>query len=280
MKRALLLAILAMASAQASVTTAEAKPPIRAAVIGGMTISGLWQALSAAFENETGWPVKVVVTGPKEVLKGLAQAGEADLVTLHSSDEATDMVARGWMMNLRPWARNEHCILGPASDPAGIRGLRDGAAALRAIAEKQAPFVDFMGPGSSEVAHRLWKKAGVRPSGNWLLQDQTTAPQEIAEFAAARGAYVIVGRIPIQKGKIPAQGMEILVRGDPDMRRPYVVMEANPRAFPKANVAGAKVLADWMVGVSGQRFLREFARETTQEDGPLFFPADPEADDS
>ncbi len=253
----------------------ERKPPIRAAVIGGMTISGMWQDLSAAFEKDTGWQIKTVVTGPKEVLRAVVQTGEADLVTLHSSDEAADMVARGWMRQMRPWARNEHCILGPVDDPAGIRGLTDGAAALRRIAETQSPLVDFSGPGSREVAHRLWKKAGIRPSGDWLLQDATVVPQEIARYAASRRAYVIVGRIPVLKGKIPADGMEVMVQGDPDMRRPYVVMEADPEKFPNANAAGAKVLADWLAGAPGQAFLREFAKSARTEDGPLFFPADP-----
>ncbi len=270
----MLLGCLALAPA---LRAQEKQPPVRAAVIGGMTISGLWQALSAAFEKDTGWPVKTVVTGPKDVLRAVVQTGEADLVTLHSSDEATDMVARGWVRNLRPWARNEHCIMGPAADPAGIRGLTDGAAALRRIAETKSPFVDFSGPGSREVAHRLWKKAGIRPSGDWLLQDATAVPQEIAQYAAGKGAYVIVGRIPILRGKIPAGGLEVMVQGDPDMRRPYVVMEADPETFPNANTTGAKALADWMAGPRGQAFLIEHAKNAPAEDGALFYPADPEA---
>lgn len=251
------------------------RPPVRAAVIGGMTLSGMWQALSETFEKDTGWKVQTVVTGPKDVLKAVAQVGEADIVTLHSSDKATDLVAHGWMRNLRPWARNEHCILGPEADPAGIRGMTSGAAALTAIAKAQAPFVDFSGPGSSEVAHKLWQKAGIRPSGDWMIQDATVTPQEIGEFAANRGAYVVVGRIPILKGKIPAPGMQILVEGDPEMRRPYVVMEVNPEKFPNANAEGARALTDWMAGEPGQRFLIEYGK--TVADGPEFFPANPDA---
>ena len=64
---------------------------------------------------------------------------------MHSSDKTTDLVADGFGVNLRPWARNEHTIVGPASDPAGIRGMKDGADALKKIAEAHAPFVDFYG---------------------------------------------------------------------------------------------------------------------------------------
>jgi tungstate transport system substrate-binding protein len=70
---------------------------------------------------------------------------------------------------------------------------------------------------------------------------------------------------------MPLAGMEVLVQGDPEMRRPYVVIEANPKKFPKANSAGARVLADWLVGEKGQRFLLDYGRK--QPGGiPLFYP--------
>jgi tungstate transport system substrate-binding protein len=130
---------------------------------------------------------------------------------------------------MRPWAKNELILMGPTSDPAHVRGMRDGAAALKKIAETKSPFVDFYGPGSRNIAHALWTKAGIEPRGDWLLKDESVAPQSVVSFAAERHAYVIVGRIPILQGKIPSAGMEIMVQGDEAMRRPYVVMEAKPR---------------------------------------------------
>jgi tungstate transport system substrate-binding protein len=251
------------------------RPPIRVAVIGGMTLSGMWQELSAQFEKDTGWHVETVVTGPKAVLAENFKKGGSDLLTMHASDEAANLVADGFGINMRPWARNEHCIMGPPSDPAGIRGMNDGAAALKKIAEAKAPFVDFMGPGSREVSHRLWTAAGVQPKGDWVLKDESSVPQEIVAFAASKNAYVIVGRIPILKGKIPSSNMEVMVKGDPAMRRPYVVMEANPKKFPNINVEGAKALSAWHTGESGRSFLQKFAEK--QADGAaLFYPVEGE----
>ena len=252
---------------------AAARPPVRVAVIGGMTLSGMWQALSEQFTRETGWPVEVAATGPKDVLSAAFRRGEADLLTMHSSDQATNLVADGYARNLRPWARNEHAIFGPAADPAGIRGGHDGAAALKRIAETRSPFVDFTGPGSRDVVHGLWKKAGIPiPQGAWLLKDESLTPQGILEYAAAHNAYVVVGRIPVLRGKMANGGrLELLVNGDPAMRRPYVVVEADPAKLPRANTAGAKALADYLLSERGRAFLQDFAAR--QPDGfPLFYP--------
>ncbi|MES2595375.1 MAG: substrate-binding domain-containing protein [Verrucomicrobiota bacterium] len=250
----------------------QAKAPIRVAVIGGMTLGGMWPEMAEQFTKETGWAVELVSTGPKAVLAEALKGGSVDLVTMHSSDEATSLVADGYATDMKPWARNEHCIMGPPSDPAGIRGMTDGAAALKKIAEKKAPFVDFMGPGSREVSHRLWTAAGVQPQGEWVLKDESPVPQGVAEFAATKGAYVIVGRIPILKGKIPSQGMEVMVKGDPVMRRPYVVIVADPKRFPQSNQKGAHALSAWMSGEPGQAFLRGYG-ERKPDALPLFFPA-------
>lgn len=247
------------------------RPPIRVAVIGGMTMTGMWQKLAGQFEADTGWKTQLVITGPKDVLAAPFKRGEIDLLTMHSADKTTDLVADGYGVNLRPWARNEHTIVGPASDPAGIRGMKDGAAALQKIAAAHAPFVDFYGPGSRELTHKLWQRAGLKPEGDWLLKDESNSPQEIVAFAEKKQAYVVVGRIPVTNGKMALGKMEVLVQGDPEMRRPYVVIEANPQKFAQANSAGAQALSAWLTGEPGQKFLLDYGKK---EPGgiPLFYP--------
>jgi len=244
---------------------------IRVAVIGGMTMTGMWQALAAEFEAETNYKVEVVVTGPKQVLVDAFHKGEADLLTMHSSDATTDLVADGYGINMHPWTRNQLVIVGPPSDPAHIKGMHDGAAALRKIAQTQSPFVDHYSNGAREVAHKIWAKAGVAPHGAWLIKDESAYPQGILEYAKSHDAYVIVGRIPVIQGKMPSEGMEIMVEDDPDMVRPYMVMEANPSKFPKTNVVGAHALADYLISERAKVFLRTFGSQ--QPDGiPLFHP--------
>lgn len=253
------------------VASAEEKRPIRVAVIGGMTMTGMWQELTTKFEADNGWKVQLIATGPKATLIVPFQRGEIDLLTMHSSDQTTDLVADGYGFNLRPWARNEHAIVGPTSDPASIRGMKDGAEALKKIAAAHTPFVDFYGPGSRELTHKLWQRAGLKPEGDWVIKDESQSPQEIVAFAEKKQAYVVVGRIPVTNGKMALGKMEALVQGDPEMRRPFVVIEANPKRFSQANHEGARALADWLTGESGQTFLIEYGKKAPGGI-PLFFP--------
>jgi len=251
----------------------QQKPVIRVAVIGGMVMTGMWQELAKQFESNTEYRVQLVAAGPKPVLVDAVHKGEADLLTMHSSDEATDLVADGYAVDMRPWARNELVIVGPPDDPVHIKGMTDGAAALRKIAEAHAAYVDFHDAGSRQIAARLWHKAGLEPQGDWVLKDESRIRQEVVTFAEQHHAYVIVGRIPVLKGKMESGSMQILVEGDTEMRRPYVVMIANAKRFPHANVRGAQALADYLTSGKGQRFLKDYAAK--QPDGvPLFYPID------
>ncbi|HTI72043.1 MAG TPA: substrate-binding domain-containing protein [Candidatus Limnocylindria bacterium] len=244
---------------------------VRCAVIGGMTMTGLWPKLTAMFETETGYRTIVVVTGPRPELDKAMREGKVDLLTMHSGDITTDLVADGFGVNMRPWTRNELCVVGPAADPAHVRGMTNGADALRKIAETKSRFVDFQGIGSRELSHTLWRRAGVEPKGNWVIKDDTVSKWNILQFARTNNAYVVVGYIPAHTGKMYAAGMEVLVKGDPLMRRPFIVMDASPRRVPGANAAGARALSNFLLSARVQNFLLEFGTQTNGP-GPLFFP--------
>jgi tungstate transport system substrate-binding protein len=273
----LIAVVLGASSCASRVGESDATPAgrnpgvVRAAVIGGMTMTGLWDEIARIFQAESGYRVKLVVSGERRVIAEAFREGRADLLTMHSSDFTTDLVADGFGVNMRPWARNEHVIMGPPSDPAGIRGMRDGAAALRKIAESESPFVDSRGIGSRGICHELWKRADIVPKGDWVLKDESAGRLHIVAFAERKQAYVVTGRIPILFNKTPRGHMVVMVEGDPTMRRPYVVMEVNPERFPGANAQGAKALSDFLLSEEVQGFLAGFG---AAEPGglPLFYP--------
>jgi len=272
---ATVMSLLMLGAAPARATTSSAAPPgrakVRVAVIGGMTMAGLWRQVSDRFEKQTGYTVVVVATGQRPMLAKALQQGQVDLLTMHSGDITTNLVAAGYGVNLRPWTHNELVIVGPPSDPAKVRGLHHGVEAFRRIAATKAHFVDFHGIGSREVCHRLWKQAHVRPRGDWYLKDESDGHLGILHYAAQHNAYVVVGRMPVVFGKLPRAGMEILVDNDPNMRRPYVVMEADPARFPRANTVGARALSAFLLSDKVQRFLAE-SPGNRRQGVPVFWP--------
>jgi tungstate transport system substrate-binding protein len=264
--------------AEEKLTVSPAPPDpqvVRCAVIGGMTMTGMWQELSKLFEAKHLYKVQVVATGPRPGLAEAMHQGQVDLLTMHSGDITTDLVADGYGVNMRPWTRNDLVIVGPASDPAGIAGMNDGSAALKRIAETHSRFLDWDDAGAREMAHNLWKRAGIKPQGEWLLQDQAGNHLSILEYAQEQNAYLITGRMPVISHKMKGgERMRILVDTDPMMRRPYIVMEANPDRLPGVNVAGARALSDFMLSNAAQRFLDSYSTKkyAASREVPLFYP--------
>lgn len=243
--------------------------PVRTAVIGGMIMTGLWEEISRLYYEETGQKVVVMIAGQRPQLADALREGNVDLLTMHSGDITSNLVAEGYGIRMRPWTQNDLVIMGPASDPASIRGLTSGKDAFRRIANTQSNWIDTHSMGPREVAHALWRAARVTPVGDWVLKDEATNHKAILAFARAHQAYVVTGRMPVVFGKIPSEGMDILVQNDPAMRRPYMVMEANPKRFPQANSPGARHLSDFLFSDRVQDYLA--TAPSNQQDGVPFF---------
>ncbi len=246
--------------------------PLRVAVIGGMTMTPLWGEIEKLFLAETGIRMEVVATGPKPSLARAMKEGKVDFLTMHSSDATTNLVADGWARDLRPWAKNDLVIVGPAADPAGVAGLKDGAEAVRRIAATGSNWLDFESNGPRETAHTLFANAGVRMAGPWVLKYEHAGTAGILHYVAAQNAYMIVGRMPVLYGKMePDPKVKILVEGDPVMRRPYVSIVANPERFPDANIEAARKLSDFLLSDRVQSFLAGY--DGGIGDGvPIFIP--------
>jgi len=254
---------------------ASAAKPVRVAVIGGMTMTPLWSELQKKFEADTGIKIEVVATGEKPVLARAMMEGKVDFLTMHSSDATTNLVADGWARDIRPWAKNDLVIIGPVEDPARVKGMNNGAEAVKKIAASQSNWLDFQSNGPRETAHTLFSNAGVKMMGPWVLKYENTDTREILRYVASKNAYMIVGRIPVVFKKwVPDPKVAILVQGDPNMRRPYMEMVANPDKFPEANVEGASRLSDYLLSEKIQSFLASY--DGGVGDGiPIFIPVNP-----
>jgi tungstate transport system substrate-binding protein len=271
---ALALTVGSSASCRGEAPVAAAPQTIRCAVIGGMVETGLWAELAARFTRLTGHRVEVTSVGPKPMVVGAFRQGGIDLVTVHASDAMVNLVADGLAVDPQPWARNDFLIVGPASDPAKIRGQKDALAAMRAIVEAKAPVVINASQGADGVMHDLMEAGKLSLAAEAMVPFGGADQRGMLALASARGAYAFVGRIPFVNGKIPRQGLEIMVQGDPRLRRPYLVAVANEvagGAGGAARLAAARELAAFLRSPATQEWLAAFGKGRYDDDA-LFFP--------
>lgn len=243
---------------------------VRVAVVGGLVLCGVWPALLPVAEKATGLKIETVAAAPKEGVIPPFRRGEADLLLIHGSDETYALQAAGLAAPLRAWAMNEHVIVGPDSDPAHIAGARDGSEALERILRANAPMIGFRDPGSFAIVAGLLRAAGLRLGPRQQLFDASESPQGVLRSAAANQAYVVVGHIPVAFGKMPSEGMRVLLKSDPAMRRVYVAVEPGPRhPASEHQRKAARKLAEYLLSPTGQAALRHVDAEAH---GPWIFP--------
>jgi tungstate transport system substrate-binding protein len=238
---------------------------IRVAVIGGMIETGLWAAVAECYERLTGHKVELAAAGPKPLVIAAFRAGGIDLITVHASDAMVNLVADGLARDPQPWARNDLVFVGPAADPAGVRGERDAATALRKIVAAKAPLLVHASLGADGVLHDLCEDAKIALDPGATLLFSGDNQREVLQRAAAAGAYTLVGRIPVISKKLAAPGMELLVQGDPRLRRPYLVEVAVGAG------EAARDLAAFLRGPEVQGLLATYGAGK-YDDRPLFFP--------
>jgi tungstate transport system substrate-binding protein len=230
--------------------------------------SGLLDVLVPMFEKQTGYSVKTISVGTGQSL-ALAARGEADVSLVHAPPLEKKYVAEGKMLNRRLVMYNDFVIIGPAEDPAKIKGVAKATDALKKIAESQSRFVsrgDKSGTHSLELA--LWKAAGIEPKGGWYIESGQGMGQTLG-IANERGAYTMTDRATFlafqQRIKLP-----ILVEKDRPLLNIYSVMEVNPANGPRVNPAGGKAFADFMVSPEVQAVIKAFGVDKYGQ--PLFVP--------
>src|SRR5262249_7695546 len=134
---------------------------IRCAVIGGMLETGFWQAVASRYELVSGNKIELAASGPKSVVVEAFERGNIDLITVHASDAMVTLVAQGKAVDPQPWVMNDLVIVGPADDPAHVKGGRDATAALQAIAAARSPVLVHASMGADGVVHDITERAHI-----------------------------------------------------------------------------------------------------------------------
>jgi len=267
-RRLLLAAVLALTTGFVGAASAQDKSIVVASTTSTQD-SGLFGYLLPIFKAKTGIDVKVVAQGTGQALD-TARRGDADVVFVHARAAEEKFLAEGFGVKRFPVMYNDFVLIGPASDPAGIKGTRDIVAALRTIRARQTPFVsrgDRSGTHQAELA--LWAVAGIdiaRDKGPWY-RDIGQGMGAALNTAGAMAAYTISDRgtwISFRnKGDLA-----IAVEGDQRLFNQYGVMLVNPARHPDVKKVLGQQFIDWLVSPQGQQAIAHYQIDGQQ----LFYP--------
>jgi tungstate transport system substrate-binding protein len=231
--------------------------------------SGLLDVLLPIFEKKTGYFVKTIAVGSGQAM-AMGQKGEADVLLVHSPDAEKKFMAESYGVNRRLVMHNDFIILGPKTDPAGIKGSRSSIEAFRKIAAANAVFMSRGDNSGTHAKERsVWKAAGINPEGQKWYQQTGLGMGQTLSVAAEKKTYTLADRgtyLALKKNL----GLDILAEGDAALLNIYHVIEVNPAKWPKVNSAGAKAFANFMVSRQAQDIIRKFGVE--KYGSPLFFP--------
>jgi len=256
MRRALLIVLVL---AMLPTVTAAQRSPVILSTTTSTQDSGLLDVLVPLFERQTGYTVKTIAVGTGQAL-ALAARGEADVVLAHAPALEKKYVDEGKMLDRRLVMYNDFVIIGPADDPAKVKGTKKAADAMKAIAGSGSRFVSRGDNSGTHVLEKsLWKLAGVEPQGGWYIEAGQGMGATLG-IADDRKAYTLTDRgtyLAFQKRvRLP-----ILVEGDRPLLNVYSVMKVNPSNGPKVNAAGGAAFADFMVSPDTQKIIKTYGAD-------------------
>jgi len=238
----------------------------------GPVDAGMVDALENAFEKETGIRVRHVGAGTGATLD-LARKGGFDIVMVHAKALEERFVADGFGTKRIPVMYNDFVIVGPAEDPAGIKGMKTAAEALKAIAAKGTPFISRGDKSGTHVAEMdLWAKAEIKPAGAWYTVYEKGADGNgpTLRYTNEKKAYTVIDRATFLSLRKEIS-LGALVEGDEALLNFISVIPVNPEKVARVNAAGAATFAAWLVAPDkGQAIIRDFGKE--KFGAPLFFP--------
>jgi tungstate transport system substrate-binding protein len=223
--------------------------------------TGLLNVIAPEFKKASGIDLRWTATGTGKALK-LGESCDVDVLMVHAPDAEKKFVADGFGINRKEIMYNDFVIIGPAADPAGVKGMsvKD---ALQAIQTKKANFVsrgDKSGTHMMELD--LWKVSGAAvpekeawyaQAGQGMMATITIAAEKNGYTLADRGTYIKYENN--MKGDPP---LKILVEGDQTLLNQYSVIAVNPAKCQKAQVELATKFSNWIAGPEGQRVIKEF----------------------
>jgi tungstate transport system substrate-binding protein len=236
---------------------AAAQERLRMSTTTSTENTGLLNVLLPPFEKVCGCKVDVIAVGTGKALK-LGETGDVDVVLVHARSLEDKFVANGFGVNRRDVMYNDFVIIGPANDPAQVKGSKTAADALKKIAAAQAIFISRGDESGTHVKEKeIWAAAGINPAGRCyrsigqgMGEDIMMATEERAYTLSDRGTYNAFAN-----GKTD---LVILFEGEKGLFNPYGVIAVNQKKFPHVRYDLAMKFVDFIIGPTGQGIIGKY----------------------
>jgi len=240
------------------------KGPMILATTTSTQDSGLLDDLVPRFQEDSGCSVKTIAVGSGEALE-LGEKGNADVLLVHSPEAEQEYMDSGHGVSRKAVMHNDFVVVGPADDPAGIKGGDSAAEAFTGIAKTEAPFAsraDESGTNTKELS--LWEAAGIEPKASWYIETGqgmgetlTITSQKQAYTLSDRGTFLAADNLDL----------DLLVEGGTDLLNPYHVIVVEGENVDRAC---AQEFLDWITSPKIQDEIAQFGVAEYGE--PLFIP--------
>lgn len=232
--------------------------------------SGLLDVLVPLFETESGYTVQTVAVGSGQAMQ-MGEEGNADVLLVHSPAAEKQFMADGFGKDRALVMHNDFVVVGPADDPAKIKGL-SAADAFKVIAAAESTFVaraDESGTSTKELG--IWKNTELDPASTkpaWYIETGQGMGATLT-IASEKSGYTLTDRATFLANKANLQ-LEILADGDKSLLNVYHVITVNNKKWAKANYAGALAFIEFITSSSTQEIISQFGVDKYGQ--PLFYP--------
>ncbi len=244
----------------------EVTSRLRLATTTSTDNSGLLNVLLPPFEKETGMKVDVIAVGTGKAIT-LGKNGDVDVIMVHARAREDAFVAAGYGVNRSNLMHNDFVIIGPADDPARIKGLSSAAEAFRRIAASSSDFVSRADDSGTNIKEKfIWKEAAITPSGKWY-KESGQGMGAVITMANDMKAYTLSDRGTFLSMKSNID-LVVLVQGDKNLYNPYGVIAVNPKRHDGINYKGAMAFIKYLTSKEGQDIIRSYKKNGEQ----LFYP--------
>jgi tungstate transport system substrate-binding protein len=233
--------------------------------------SGIVDLLENEFEKETGIRVRHVGAGTGAALE-IAKKGTVDLVMVHAKSLEEKFIQEGFGTERIDLMYNDFVIVGPANDPAGVKGMKSAKEALKRISGKGVSFITRGDKSGTHVAEmELWQKAGIKPQGSWYVTYEKGSEGNVPtlRYTDQRQAYTFIDRATYLSLKDQIK-LVVLVEKDDVLLNFISLIPVNPQKFPKVNYADSMKFVKWLTSAEkGQKIIADFGKD--KYGSPLFF---------